>query len=246
MKIENVIRKRIPDDSEHIYGFADLTGLLHPRFKGYDYGIVILKKLNDTIVDSVINGPTMEYCQQYIDTNYYLSGLVKKLAEGLTAAGIKSLPINPTDSEADRAADYDQTLRHTFSHKMVATRAGLGWIGKTDLFISKKFGPRLRLASVIVDYPLKPLNPPIDESMCGKCNLCVEACPAKAATGQLWNIHTDRDKFYSARKCKETANRLTLERIGKDMRLCGICVSICPVGQGKHPLLSGGFQSVEK
>jgi epoxyqueuosine reductase QueG len=231
MRVKNIVQKQIPDDGEHIWGFADLTGLLHQRFKGYDYGIVVVKKLDDSIIDSVINGPTMEYCNQYIDTNRYLSDLVKDIADDLKALGIKSLPINPTENEVDRADDYAQTLRHTFSHKMAATRAGLGWIGKTDLFISKKFGPRLRLASVLVDYPLKPLNPPIDKSRCGKCNLCVEACPAKAANGKLWNIHTDRDEFYSAAKCKETANRLTLERIGRDMRLCGICVSICPVGQ---------------
>jgi epoxyqueuosine reductase QueG len=234
MKLKNLIQKRIPDDGEHIWGFADLTGLLHERFKRYNYGIVVGKKLDDSIVDSVINGPTMEYCNQYIDTNRYLSSLMKELAKELKSLGVKSLPINPTPSEVDRADDYDRTLRNTFSHKMVATRAGLGWIGKTDLFISKKFGPRLRLASVLVDYPLKPLNPPIDKSRCGKCNLCVAACPAKAASGKLWNIRIDRDEFYSAAKCKETANRLTLEKIGRDMRLCGICVSVCPVGQDKR------------
>jgi epoxyqueuosine reductase QueG len=234
MQIENLIKKHIPDDGEHIWGFADLTGLLHQRFKGYDYGIVIGKKLDDSIVDSASNGPTMEYYNQYVDTNNYLAGLVKELADDLKALGIKSLALNPTPNDVYRAADYDLTLRHNFSQKMVATRAGLGWIGKTDLFISKKFGPRLRLASVLVDYPLKPSNPPVDESKCGKCCLCVDACPAQAATGQLWNIHIDRDEFYSARKCKETANRLTLERIGKDERICSICVSICPVGQGKR------------
>jgi len=234
MKIENLIRKQIPDDGEHIWGFADLTGLLHERFKGYNYGIVVGKKLDDSIIDSVINGPNIDYCNQYIDTNRYLSSLMKEVAGELRTLGIRSLPINPTPSEVDRADDYDQTLRNTFSHKMVATRAGLGWIGKTDLFISKKFGPRLRLASVLVDYPLKPLNQPIDRSRCGKCNLCVAACPAQAASGKLWNIHIDRDEFYSAAKCKETANRLTLEKIGRDMRLCGICVSVCPVGQDKR------------
>ena len=233
MRIENLINKHVPDDGEHLWGFADLTGLLHRRFQGFNYGIVILKKLDDSIVDSAINGPTMEYYNQYHDTNNYLAGLVKELAEDLRAEGIKSLALNPTTSDVYRADDYDQTLRHHFSQKMVATRAGLGWIGKTDLFISKKFGPRLRLASVIVDYPLKPSSPPIDESKCGQCRLCVDACPAQAAIGQLWNINVDRDQFYSARKCKETASRLTLERIGKDERICGICVSVCPVGQSR-------------
>ena len=230
-EIENLIHRKVPDDGEHIWGFADLTGLLHQRFRGYDYGIVVGKKVDDSVIDSVINGPTMEYYKLYVDTNRYLSGMVKEIADDLKASGIKSLAINPTDSEADRADDYDRTLRHTFSHKMVGTRAGLGWIGKTDLFISRKFGPRLRLASVLVDRPLKPLNPPINKSSCGKCNLCVEVCPAQAANGKLWNIRVDRDEFYSARKCKETANRLSLERINQDMRLCGICVSVCPIGQ---------------
>jgi len=233
VEIENLIQRKIPDDGEHIWGFADLTGLLHPRFKGYDYGIVVGKKLEDRIIDSVIDGPNTEYHKLYIDTNRYLSGLVKEIAGELSALGVKSLAINPTPNEIDRADDYDRTLRHTFSQKMAATRAGLGWIGKTDLFISRKFGPRLRLASILVDYPLKPLNPPTDESECGKCNLCVAACPAKAANGKLWNIHVDRDEFYNASRCKETANRLSLERINQDMRLCGICVSVCPIGQAR-------------
>ncbi len=231
MRIENLILREVPDDGEHIWGFADLTGLLHRRFKGYDYGIVVGKKLDDGIIDAVINGPNVDYYNLYVDTNKYLSGLVKELAEDLRALGIKSLAINPTQSEVDSADDYAQTLRRTLSHKMVATRAGLGWIGKTDLFISEEFGPRLRLASILVDYRLEPLNSPIDESRCGKCSLCVEACPAKAANGKLWNIHVDRDEFYSASKCRETANRLSLERINQDMRLCGICVSVCPIGQ---------------
>jgi len=234
LSIKDLIQKRIPDDGEHIWGFADLTGLLHERFRGYDYGVMVGKKLDDRIIDSVTNGPNSEYYNLYIDTNRYLSGLVKEIADELTARGIKSLAINPTHNEVDRADDYDQTLRHTFSHKMAATRAGLGWIGKTDLLISRKFGPRLRLATILVDYPLKPLNPPIDESECGECDKCVEACPAKAANGKLWNIHVDRDEFYSAAKCKQTANRLSIERINQDMRLCGICVSVCPIGQHRQ------------
>ncbi len=231
MKIESLVHKKVPDNGEHIWGFANLTGLLHQRFKGYDYGIVVGKKLDDRIVDSVIEGPNTEYHKLYVDTNRYLSELVKEIADELKASGIKSLAINPTPTEVDRADDYAHTLRHTFSHKMAGTRAGLGWIGKTDLFISRKFGPRLRLASVLVDYPLKPLNPPIYESECGKCDKCIEACPAKAANGKLWNIHVDRDEFYSAAKCRQTAHRLSLERINQDNSLCGICVSVCPIGQ---------------
>ncbi len=124
------------------------------------------------------------------------------------------------------------TLRHYFSHKMVGTRAGLGWIGKSDLFVSVKFGPRLRLASILVDFPLKPLEPPIDSSRCGKCNVCVEACPAKAATGKLWNIKVDRDEFYDAYKCRDKAKEISLAATGQNEdEICGICIAVCPAGR---------------
>src|ERR1019366_2714391 len=34
-----------------------------------------------------------------------------------------------------------------FAHKTAATRAGLGWIGKTGLFVSPEAGTKLRLAT---------------------------------------------------------------------------------------------------
>ena len=98
---------------------------------------------------------------------------------------------------------YLKTLRYKVSHKMIGTRAGLGWIGKTDLFVSDAFGPRLRLVSILVNMPVGIPGQTIDKSRCGRCNICVEECPAHAATGQLWDIHTDRDQFFDARKCYE-------------------------------------------
>ena len=65
---------------------------------------------------------------------------------------------------------------------MVATRAGLEWIGKTDLLITKKFGPRLRLTSILLKDRVIPESKHIDISRCGTCNICVEICPAKQQT----------------------------------------------------------------
>ena len=114
---------------------------------------------------------------------------------------------------------------------MVATRAGLGWIGKTDLFISKKFGPRLRLVSILLKTPVKAKSKPVDTSRCGKCSICVDICPAKAANGQLWNIITDRNKFYDPWKCRNQCAEFGRIKLGQDARVCGICVSACPVGK---------------
>jgi len=231
-KIVGLIRQTIPDDSQHLRGLADLSGLLHERFNGYGYGICIGKKLDDSIIDSIIAGTNMAYYRLYKETNVYLLGLVTDLAAKINALRIRSLAITPTSNQLYRSPEYTRTLRHYFSHKMVGTRSGLGWIGKSDLFISKKFGARLRLASILVDYPLKPLEAPIDKSKCGKCNVCVEACPAKAATGKLWNIKVDRDEFYDAYKCRDKAKEVSLAATGQDDdEICGICIAVCPAGR---------------
>ena len=231
-KIVELMRQTVPDDGQHIWGLADLSGLLHERFKGYSYGISIGRKLDDAIIDSIITGTNMEYYRLYKETNVYLLSLVTDLAAKINALGVRSLTITPTSNQLYRSPEYTQTLRHYFSHKMVGTRAGLGWIGKSDLFVSVKFGPRLRLASILVDFPLKPLEPPIDSSRCGKCNVCVEACPAKAATGKLWNIKVDRDEFYDAYKCRDKAKEISLAATGQnDDEICGICIAVCPAGR---------------
>jgi epoxyqueuosine reductase len=228
-RLVELIRKTIPDENQHIWGFSDLSGLLHERFTGYGYGITIGKRLDDRVIDSIIAGPTMEYWKLYNETNIYLADLVTGIAEKINALGVRDLAILPTSSRVDRSPDYARTLRHDFSHKMLGTRAGLGWIGKSDLFISRKFGPRLRLASILVDYPLKPLEHPINKSRCGKCNVCVEACPAGAISGKLWNTTVDRDEYYDAFRCRNKAMELTLAATGQDEHeICGICISACP------------------
>ena len=231
-RIISLISTTIPNDGQHIWGLADLSGLLHERFKGYNSGISIGKRLDDRIIDRVVSGPTLEYWKLYQDTNSHLLALVEELAAKISALGIKSLAIRPTSSSVDRSPDYARRLRHDFSHKMVGTRAGLGWIGKSDLFISKRFGPRLRLASILVDYPLKPLLSPIEKGRCGKCIICVEDCPGKAISGKQWNVKVDRDEFYDAFKCQRKARELSLAAIGQhDHEICGICIAVCPLGK---------------
>jgi epoxyqueuosine reductase QueG len=113
---------------------------------------------------------------------------------------------------------------------MVATRAGMGWIGKTDLFISKQYGPRLRLVSILIKTPVSPKSKPINKSRCGSCNICIEKCPAKAANGLLWNINVKREEFFDAWKCRRQCAEFGSTRFNMDVRICGICVAVCPVG----------------
>jgi epoxyqueuosine reductase QueG len=233
--IKQILKKYLQPSSDFIYGFANLEGLLEAEFKDYTFGISIGKKLDDSIVDLVENGPTMEYYQHYHNVNTELDRIASQICKELNENGIRSRNIIPT---IKTTGDELKDLKYKISHKMVATRAGLGWIGKTDLLISKKFGPRLRLVSVLLEKPLDIESREINQSHCGTCDICVEKCPAKAANGKLWNIETYRDEFFDAYKCRAMCAELAKKHLNQDIRICGICVSVCPIGNKGRKKLS--------
>ena len=232
--VYDIVKSRLIPVDKYIYGFANLIGLLHEKFREYPCGISIGRKLDDTIMDGITDAPNPEYLRHYEDVNRQTQAVAESIACELNNTGIGAMVIKPTvltgQNELDR---YLPALRYDISHKMVATRAGLGWIGKTDLFISVKFGARLRLISILVKKEITPAYKTIDKSRCGKCMVCVEKCPAGAATGRLWDIYTDRDVFFDALKCREKCVEFGRTHLKVDRKLCGICVAVCPVGRNK-------------
>jgi epoxyqueuosine reductase len=226
-----IIEKHLVPRHEYILGFADLRGLLPNKYSDFKYGISIGKHLDNKIVDSLINGPTLEYFDHYKDVNKHLTELSERIHDSLKRMNIKSLPIVPTISLRSKEYEkYLQSLTFDISHKMVATRAGLGWIGKTDLLISKEFGPRIRLVSILLEQDPGCLGKPIEKSRCGNCNICVVKCPAQAANGLKWDITIQRDKFFDAFKCREKCGELARQQLKIDERICGLCISACPIG----------------
>jgi epoxyqueuosine reductase len=69
----------------------------------------------------------------------------------------------------------DVSLRHA------AVEAGLGEIGLNRLLLTRRFGPRVRLGTVLTTAPLKSDNR-FTEKLCNDCGECVKACPAGAIT----------------------------------------------------------------
>jgi len=67
------------------------------------------------------------------------------------------------------------------SQKRMAQLAGFGNFGKNSLIINPKYGPWLRLQSILTDVELVPDNP-FEEDLCGECKKCIEAYPVGALT----------------------------------------------------------------
>ncbi len=231
MTVSGIIKKHLPEARDYVVGYADLKDLLPAKYRQYGYGTVIGCRLDDKIIDSIETGPNVGYHELYQEVNRELAEIATGVEAELRSNGIKALGIAPTLMSTDRGEAFDRTLSLDFSHKMTGTRAGLGWIGKSDLLITREFGPRVRLVSVLFDAPVEYCGEPVVKSECGSCDLCVQSCPAQALSGAVWDIDTTREVIFDAFKCREKCREFGEQRIGKGVRLCGICVSVCPVGK---------------
>jgi epoxyqueuosine reductase len=230
MGLEEEVRKVIRRDEGFLVGFADLCAVIGHRYGSHRYAIVLAKKLDDRIIDSIIYGPTEDYYRLYRETNGLLLRMLSWISEELSSLHVSCLSIKPTVNDEELDVEYLRTLRTDFSHKMAATRAGMGWIGKTDLLVTEEFGPRVRLGTLLIDRPVGEDAIPVDESRCGSCTLCVKMCPASAASGLLWKVGMEREDFFDPFKCRNTCIDLSLKNLKKRVSICGICVSVCPKG----------------
>lgn len=61
--------------------------------------------------------------------------------------------------------------------RIAATAAGIGEIGWSKVFLTKKFGPRQRLAAILTDLELEPDSLVEPNSICNLCMECVRGCP---------------------------------------------------------------------
>ena len=115
-----------------------------------------------------------------------------------------------------------------FSFKFAAVNAGLGWIGKNDVLITEKYGPRVRLSAVLIDEPFT-YNQKIIKSNCpDSCKKCVDICPYQALYNTNWNIDTLRTDMIDYKLCNQKRS-LYLEKHGRK-NACGLCIAACPIG----------------
>ncbi len=176
--------------------------------------------LDREIVSDILTGPTLEYAGEYERVNGLLDELAEEAARWLRERGATAVPLPAT------AQELGADLSTPVPHKTVATLAGLGWVGRTGLLVTKPYGSAVRLATVLTDADL-PVAAPMDHSLCSICGLCVSACPARAATGADWIPGMPREELLDVRKCLDACLRARV-RLGISHAICGICITVCP------------------
>ena len=110
--------------------------------------------------------------------------------------------------------------------KAWAEESGLGWIGKNSNLINKNHGSWFTLGFMILTKELIPDKP--HQSLCGKCDICIEQCPTKAII-EPFVIQSDLCIAYHTIESRErTIPKKIKENLNGWVAGCDICQDVCP------------------
>ena len=206
----------------NIVGFGSLDELPGETREDMPVGVSIAVVYPKEVILGISELPTLEYKEWYDRLNERLDMIVTCGAETLRNMGYKAV------AKTRKYVGFSEGEYSTMlPHKTVATRAGLGWIGKCALLVTDEFGSALRLSSILTDAPFYTATP-INKSRCGNCMNCANACPAGAVSGKLWELGVYRDEFFDPIKCRKTARERAKLGFNGDITICGKCIEICP------------------
>jgi epoxyqueuosine reductase len=166
--------------------------------------------LSGSIMETLIDHPNVLYKTHYRQVNHTLNDIAFQLSSRINNLGFNAVPI-----PASQMITW-KPMRAHLSHREVAYGAGLGWRGRDNLLVNKKYGSRVRLVTVLTDLQL-PVDSPTDEN-CSDCYNCLDICPAGAISDDVEDFNLDA--------CfKQVSKFARPEHIGS--YICGLCLQAC-------------------
>lgn len=125
--------------------------------------------------------------------------------------------------------------------KVVATRAGLGWIGKHSNLITREVGSWVFLGSLILDIELDYDNAVVEDH-CGTCTACLDACPTGAIV-EPYIVDSNKCISYATIESREDELPETLsEHLNGWLYGCDICQDVCPWNRFEQPTPESRFE----
>jgi len=199
-----------------------LPSLSQHLIDDHTFALSIAVRLDDAVISAITDHPTREYAEHYRAMNSKLDAIAASVVSFIFGQGNHALAV-PASQILD-----ETSLVGAISHKAVARVAGVGWQGKSLLIVHPRFGPRIRLATVLTNMPLvadKPIR-----QRCGACAECSKACPAQAIRNvEAQDGYDSREQaLYFDRCAEQTLKFKGLPGVGA--RICGVCIKVCPFG----------------
>ncbi len=109
-----------------------------------------------------------------------------------------------------------------------AAAAGIGWIGKNTMVLSRELGSYFFLGEVITTLEIAADEPMADR--CGSCTRCLEACPTQAFPAP-YEMDATRCISYLTIELREEVPSALAAGVGDWVYGCDICQQVCPYNQ---------------
>lgn len=164
----------------------------------------------------ILNEPDLAYISRYAlgrDYHKLLRKRLKSLAEWLTDA------VGPHGFRV--FADSAPLLE-----KHLAEKAGLGWIGKHTLLLSRSAGSWFFLGEILTDCPL-PITAVAETPRCGSCTACLDICPTDAFPAPF-QLDSNRCISYLTIEHQGVIPEALRAPMGNRVFGCDDCQLVCP------------------
>ncbi|APC39913.1 epoxyqueuosine reductase [Clostridium estertheticum] len=177
---------------------VDISMLSVKENRGYSVAILIGIVLSEGYIFRLSKGNIADH-SEFGGKEHLVNELADWTADFIITKGYKAF----AQSEKNLLNGfYDETTKTTpLPHKKIAILAGLGWIGKSNLLVTKQYGSALCMCTILTNAPLPIENRSIIMPKCGECTVCKDICPTGAIHGSTWEPGMNRDSIVNVYHC---------------------------------------------
>ncbi|MBP3337761.1 MAG: epoxyqueuosine reductase [Clostridia bacterium] len=220
MNICDLIKEKALSIGAYDVGFCALPKKIQ-GFEELNYAVSVVVKLSPAVISGIGDSPTHTYFHHYRTVNAFIDRLTLEIGMLLDKEGYLYACV-PASQTVDRG-----NFTGLFQHKTAAVLSGLGTVGKSGLFLSEKYGPAVRLGTVLTNADLSDgFSQKTSRDACKNCRICVDSCPALAIKGESFDLENPEKLLIDQKACSDFMKK-EFQHIGRGA-VCGICISRCP------------------
>lgn len=190
------------------------------EFPSLDYGIALVLKLPRQAIQLLLDDDFMRYWKIFHNQIDILTDIALKAESLIKDNGYDAFALTMQRNECDM-----EKLLSKLPYKTLATTSGLGWVGRSALFVCEEYGSAVALSGILTDMPLD-VGQPITDSYCDDCEECQKACPVDAINPKKWNSRLNRSDIIDIEACSEYVIDQFKSGLG-----CSKCLSNCRLTQ---------------
>lgn len=197
--MNDIIKELLYNKGADIVRFVDISSLSPNQTQGFMKAIVFCIALSKEFIIAIRNGVQTDR-DEFVDKEHETDELADWLAEYIRQKGYRAY--SQSEKSIEKSGNYDEKTRSSqLPHKTIARLAGLGFIGKNNLLITRAYSCAFSMCTVLTDAPVLTETHTFISSKCGQCDVCKTVCPGHAIYGKEWSENGGRDEVVDVFKC---------------------------------------------